>query len=27
VLAFVERHLLEGALFGLAAAQFNGGGN
>lgn len=27
ILAFVERHLLEGALFGLAAAQLNGGGN
>ena len=25
-LAFIERHLLEGALFGLAAAQLNGGG-
>jgi protein involved in polysaccharide export with SLBB domain len=27
VLAFIERHLLEGALFGLAAAQLNSGGN
>lgn len=27
VAAFVERHLLEGALFGLAAAQFQTGGN
>jgi hypothetical protein len=25
--AFVERHLLEGALFGLAASQFNSNGN
>ncbi len=27
VLAFIERHLLEGALFGVAAAQLNQGGN
>ncbi|HUQ70966.1 MAG TPA: polysaccharide biosynthesis/export family protein [Planctomycetaceae bacterium] len=27
VLAFIERHLLEGALFGVAAAQLNSGGN
>ncbi|MDZ4688939.1 MAG: polysaccharide biosynthesis/export family protein [Planctomycetaceae bacterium] len=27
ILAFIERHLLEGALFGLAAAQLSGGGN
>lgn len=26
-LAFVERHLLEGALFGVAASNLNGGGN
>ncbi len=27
VMAFIERHLLEGALFGVAAAQLNSGGN
>ncbi|MDX1967969.1 MAG: polysaccharide biosynthesis/export family protein [Planctomycetaceae bacterium] len=27
VMAFIERHLLEGALFGVAAAQLNQGGN
>lgn len=27
IMAFVERHLLEGALFGVAASNLNGGGN